>query len=295
MTRIAVLSDIHGNLPALRAVMRDLESFTVDHVVVAGDVINWGPFNREVIEVVLDQRWTVIRGNNEYYLLDYDTDRQPEHWRTFTMPQWLHRQMESYVNVIAGWPDAIQLRYRDAPPIYMTHGWPGNPWRAPHPLVTPDDAERQLSSVAETWMITAHSHLWLNDTFGARHLFNAGTVGVPLDRDIRASYMLLEGDERGWRAVFRRVPYDVGAVVREFERQQFIEEVGSVGRLVIKEFETARLWMYPFNAWYTLHHPGASMRQSEIDASVVDAFLQIDVDDFVPPEYKTHNLRPFPV
>ncbi|NOG48948.1 MAG: hypothetical protein HND48_05420 [Chloroflexi bacterium] len=63
-------------------------------------------------------------------------------------------------------------------------------------------------------MITAHSHLWLNDTFGARHLFNAGTVGVPLDRDIRASYMLLEGDERGWRAVFRRVPYDVGAVVR---------------------------------------------------------------------------------
>ncbi|NOG48946.1 MAG: hypothetical protein HND48_05410 [Chloroflexi bacterium] len=60
MTRIAVLSDIHGICPPFARSCAISRSFTVDHVVVAGDVINWGPFNREVIEVVLDQRWTVI-------------------------------------------------------------------------------------------------------------------------------------------------------------------------------------------------------------------------------------------
>ena len=75
MTRLAVLADIHGNLPALQAVIDDMAQFAVDQVVVAGDSINWGPFSREVLEVIRERRWPVIRGNNELYLLDYDTER----------------------------------------------------------------------------------------------------------------------------------------------------------------------------------------------------------------------------
>ena len=47
MTQLAILSDIHGNLPALEAVLADLAQFKVDQVVVAGDVINWGPFSAQ--------------------------------------------------------------------------------------------------------------------------------------------------------------------------------------------------------------------------------------------------------
>ncbi len=71
MTRLAILSDIHGNLPALEAVMADMAQFVVDHVIVAGDSINWGPFSREVVETVLLNNWAAVRGNNELYLLDY--------------------------------------------------------------------------------------------------------------------------------------------------------------------------------------------------------------------------------
>jgi Icc-related predicted phosphoesterase len=53
MTRLAILADIHGNLPALEAVLADLAQFPVDHVVVAGDVINWGPHSAEVMAQVL--------------------------------------------------------------------------------------------------------------------------------------------------------------------------------------------------------------------------------------------------
>lgn len=86
MTRLAVLADIHGNLPALEAVIEDMAQFAVDHVVVAGDSINVGPFSREVLEVISARNWAVIRGNNGYYVTEYQTPRMPAHWSAFTLP-----------------------------------------------------------------------------------------------------------------------------------------------------------------------------------------------------------------
>ena len=80
LTTLAVLSDLHGNLPALEAVLADLAQFQVDQAIVAGDVINWGPFSAQVMERVTAGGWAVIRGNNEFYLLDYDTPRAPAAW-----------------------------------------------------------------------------------------------------------------------------------------------------------------------------------------------------------------------
>ena len=77
MTRLAVLSDIHGNLPALKAVIAEIEQEGLDAVVVSGDVVNWGPFSREVLERITTLGWACIRGNNEYYLLDYGTVYNP--------------------------------------------------------------------------------------------------------------------------------------------------------------------------------------------------------------------------
>ena len=61
MTRLAVLADIHGNLTALQAVMDDMAQFDVDQVVVAGDSINWGPFSREVLEIITARNWAIVR------------------------------------------------------------------------------------------------------------------------------------------------------------------------------------------------------------------------------------------
>ena len=93
MTRLAVLADIHGNLPALQAVIDDMAQYAVDHVVVAGDSVNWGPFSRQVLEIISERRWAVIRGNNAYYALDFGTCRAPEHWKSFTLPIFLREQL----------------------------------------------------------------------------------------------------------------------------------------------------------------------------------------------------------
>ena len=105
MTKLAVLSDIHGNLPALEAVMSDLSNFDVDHVIVAGDVIHFGPFSRQAAELVIEKGWSVIRGNNELFLIDYQTSRAPEEWNDpiqFAPTIWLNRQFDGRLKTIIG-------------------------------------------------------------------------------------------------------------------------------------------------------------------------------------------------
>ncbi|MFN8372996.1 MAG: metallophosphoesterase family protein [Anaerolineae bacterium] len=110
MTRLAVLADIHGNLPALEAVLADIQPFNVDQVVVAGDNINMGPYSVEVMERIMG--YAVMRGNHEYYLLDHQTPRAPAHWHDYTQPPWLNATIPArWRSVIATLPDALQLRF----------------------------------------------------------------------------------------------------------------------------------------------------------------------------------------
>ncbi len=128
MTTLAVLSDIHANLPALEVVLADIEAHDIDYLIVAGDVINWGPFGREVMERLMPLAPAVIRGNNEYYLLDYNTPRAPAAWadqRQWQLLPWLARTMRGRWHTrIATWPDTISLQFPDAPPVGIVHGSP---------------------------------------------------------------------------------------------------------------------------------------------------------------------------
>src|SRR5215212_1124481 len=185
MTRIAVLADIHGNLPALQAVVQDLQQFDLDHVVVAGDVINWGPFAEEVLEYITREGWAVIRGNNEFYLLDAYTPRAPAEWSDesqYSLLPWLRRQLAGkWQQRIAAWPDALSLRFPDAPPVRVVHGSPLSPWQPIFPSTPPDEIEAMLSGVDEATLVAAHTHIPVDEVVGRWHILNPGSVGVPLD------------------------------------------------------------------------------------------------------------------
>lgn len=277
MTRLAVLADIHGNLPALQAVINDMAQYDVDQVAVAGDSINWGPFSRRVLEVISERRWPVIRGNNEFYLLDYDTERAPAHWARFTMPPYLHAQLsDQWVRRIAALPDTLQLRFRDAPPIRVVHGIPGDPWTAVTPQSSAAQIRRWLRDSSERALICAHSHIALERHVGDWHIFNPGSVGVPLDGEHSASYMILDGRADGWRlAAHRRVPFDIAPVLAEFERTNFAERCGVTAHLVIDEFRSARLHLAAYLDWKDKRHPGRH-----------DSFCMLrefrDLDDMTP-------------
>lgn len=284
MTRLAVLADIHGNLPALEAVIDDMAPYDVDQVVVAGDSVNCGPFSREVLEAISERRWALIRGNNAFYALDYCTPRQPAHWARFTLPQWLRDQLGAiWINFLASLPDTLSLRFADAAPVRVVHGLPGNPWVAITPRSTLSQVEAWLGETPEDTIIGAHSHIPMERHLGRWHIFNPGSVGLPLDGDARASYMIIEGSHAGWALLaHRRVPFSHRANDDAFERQGFVERCGITASLLLQEFQTARMRLWPFIQWKQTAFPD----QAE-SATLLDQFMRLqDLRPYMPPEYR---------
>ena len=95
--------------------------------------------------------WAVIRGNNEFYLLDYQTARAPAAWNTlsdFPVLPWLHAQLHGRCqHTIAAWADTLQLRYADAPLIRVVHRSPRSAWEAMHPTDTDETRAPMLAPV----------------------------------------------------------------------------------------------------------------------------------------------------
>jgi predicted phosphodiesterase len=287
--RLAILADIHGNLPALEAVLADLAQLAVDQIIVAGDAINWGPFSAGVIARVTSGGWAAIRGNNEYYLLDYETPRAPAHWRDrerWPLLPWLRRQLAGRPHqVVAAWPDTLSLRFAGAPPIRVVHGTPRSHSEPLYPAAFTSDAEvtEMLAGVSEPVVITGHTHIPLDRTVGPWRILNPGSVGVPLHGAHCASYLLLDLDARSqsWRPSFHSVPIDPAPVLAEFERQGFAQECGLVGRLVMDEFVSARLELHPFVVWHAQHCP-----ERALTPALLAEWAAMDQAPFILPAYR---------
>jgi predicted phosphodiesterase len=259
MSKLAVLSDIHGVWPALRAVEADLAQYGVDQVVVLGDAVALGPSSPQVVHHILDQGWVVVRGNNELALLDYGTARAPAHWRDhsqFAPLGWLDRQMSPALkDAIAEWPDGLELRFKDAPSLRLAHGSPRSSIEGIYPTSTDEKIDAYLAGVGEETLLAGHTHLPLERRSGRWTVLNPGSVGFPIDGYPAAGYMLLEGNTEGWRATFRRVAFDRGAVLAEFERVGYEVEGGIIAQLVVETVRTSRPEVMPFLNWREERYP----------------------------------------
>ena len=284
MTRLAVLADIHGNLPALKAVIDDMAQFAVDHVIVAGDSVNVGPFSREVLEVISERNWAIIRGNNAFYATEYKTPRMPAHWSSFTLPPWLLEQLGAkWINVLACLPDTLSLRFPDAAPVRVFHGVPGNPWGAITPRSTLSEVQAWLGDTPEETIICAHSHIPMERHIGSWHIFNPGSVGIPLDGERSASYMVIEGDHNGWAlSAHRRLPFDYDSIFDAFDKQHFVQRCGVTATLLAQEFEIARMRLWPYLQWKKATFPD----QTD-SVALLDQFMRLDdLRQYMPPEYR---------
>lgn len=82
MSRIAIIADIHANVPALEAVLADIETVGVDEVLVNGDLVGRGPSGSAVVDRIRELGWRSTRGNHEDYHLQFRREEVPEEWLT---------------------------------------------------------------------------------------------------------------------------------------------------------------------------------------------------------------------
>ena len=276
MTRLAILADIHANLPALEAVEADFTALGVDHVVVAGDTPIGAPFPRETTELVLARGWAVIRGNNEIYATDFASDRAKAEWRDpiqFSLVHWsVERLPERARAAIAAWPDTLTLRYPDAPLVRVVHGSPRGHFENMSHAVPEPDMAAMLADVEEPYVASAHTHRAMDRQVGRWRVLNPGSVGQPLDGNPEAGYMVLDAEAGGWRVTHRRVPYDRERLFAAYESTGLLERCGIIGELVYEEARESRTRLAPFLRWRRATCPDAPF-----DAELLRHFRSQDV------------------
>lgn len=216
--RIAVVSDIHGNLTAFEAVLADLRDAAPDLILHGGDLADIGSSPVEIVDRIRDLGWPGVMGNTDEMLV------RPAELEAFagqsTAPAALWdalREIASATRAILGpdrlaWMESLQLRYEHAP-VGLVHASPSSCWHAPASDETDAVLEAKFSPLARPVVVFGHTHRPFVRALPAAGLTvaNAGSVGLPYDGDPRASYVLIENGT----AALRRVEYDLE---RELQR-----------------------------------------------------------------------------
>jgi len=217
--RIAVLADIHANLPALRAVLADVDGASAEAIWCAGDLVGYNPWPNEVLEVLRARRVRAIRGNHERAVLSGDASWFNE--LAAEAVRWTRIHMTpASVGYLKGLEDRTRDTIADGT-VAMFHGSPRND----DEYVLPWAASEELVGIARAdVVILGHTHLPMALAYPAGIVVNPGSVGQPRDGDPRASWGLL--DTAGRTFEVRRVPYDVEACAKEIRRVGLPPELG---------------------------------------------------------------------
>ena len=204
--RIAVLADIHGNLPALEAVVHDLERQKPDAVWCGGDVAWGGPWASECIRVVRDAGWKTVRGNTDVWITgDPQTIEAPEKRVELGLLADAHGIDEAD----AQWLVNLPIGHSGPASVLLVHGTPETPFSAPEP--TAPAAEFEVYEGRASIIVYGHVHQAFTRRLREGTLVaNTGSVGLPKD-GVTASYLLIDQSGPDVTLVHRRVHFDIDA------------------------------------------------------------------------------------
>ncbi len=194
---LAILYDIHGNLPALEEVLAEAKGAGASRWLLGGDFASWSPWPKETIELLRslpDSTW--IRGNGERWLREPPWDR-PDVAEEIS-------SFDSGLDADEGWLYSLQ-EHAELDGVLYVHGCPVRDDDSFGKEPAPEDVDR-LAGIHNRTIVFGHSHIQFRrqGPFGTE-LINPGSVGMPLDGDVRAAYAVR--NEQGEFA-FRRVEYD---------------------------------------------------------------------------------------
>jgi diadenosine tetraphosphatase ApaH/serine/threonine PP2A family protein phosphatase len=253
-----VIADLHGNLPALDAVLADIECVQPDRVVVVGDFVNRGPQGRAVLERIAPYGFSSISGNHDTWLasLARGHNRPPE-WETSwwtpvrlavaeLTPEWV-----AYLEAL---PATLRVELPGAAPIRLVHGSPRGSRDGMGRLRSDADVLEALAGVEERTVIGAHIHYPYEREVGGRHVVVVGAVGCPFNGDVNAQYGLFTWEGDAWRFAHRSVPYDHAPVYAAWRDGGYLADGSLSAELMQLEHRTARTQYVPFWDWALEHN-----------------------------------------
>jgi putative phosphoesterase len=220
--QVAVITDIHGNLPALEAALARIDELGIERVHCGGDLVGYGPHPNEVCALIAARDIPTIHGNYDYaiardlddcgcaYITPHDRDlgQRSVAWT-------LEHTDQVSKDFMRELPFDLRLELGDRQ-LHLVHG---SPRKVNEYLFEDKPAslyERLAAAETADALVFGHTHKpWIH-TFGGVLFVNCGSVGKPKDGDPRGAFAVLDTDESGAvRARIERVAYDADAVARE--------------------------------------------------------------------------------
>jgi predicted phosphodiesterase len=220
----AFLSDIHGNLPALKAAVSDARDRGAEIIYCAGDITGYGPFSREVCRFLKKEHITSIRGNYDIKVLDaldhpaeLQKRMKPGKWKIL---EWTIRQIDQDARTfLESLPPSYHETFPGGLELLMVHGGPASAEEVIYPSITPYGLIKRIEGDRPDILVCGHTHVPFTRRIAGILLVNCGSAGLSVDGDPRPSYALVKiekGKPPSARIV--RFNYPMDGLLREMER-----------------------------------------------------------------------------
>ena len=240
--RIAVLSDIHGNLPALEAVYKDLKTRKPDGLIVAGDFVG-GPHPDQTIELLrsLKPNWMIL-GNSDINILRYIDGQVPGTYRTakqFALLRWgsNHISLES-IDFLRNLPRQQVIALDGTASIRVVHGSLNNPYEGYDPETERDKFDFDFHLLDELVLISGHTHRPWSVEWNGKLAVNPGSVAGPLNGFIGTQYALIDWTGGQWKAQLYARHYDISRICADFSDSGLLQAGGALARCFLYSIET---------------------------------------------------------
>ena len=180
--RVAALYDVHGNLPALEAVLEDVRAAEVDAVVSGGDVV-WGPLPGETLHRLEEAATHFVRGNADRHVAEGEGS-EPTRWCAERLTQDARERL-------GAWPGAVELDVDGIGRVLFCHASPHDDEAGLTEATPAEIAAPLLADVAADLVVCGHTHAQFDLRFAGVRVVNAGSVGMPAEGRRGAFWALL--------------------------------------------------------------------------------------------------------
>lgn len=284
--KVAVISDIHGNLPALRATVAHVDAWSPDLVVVNGDIINRGPNSGECLEWMLERRerlgWHLLRGNHEEFVLDCGGPDQPLSGPAYEIREFAHfalAQVSGMISDLLTLPDVYERPAPNGALLRIAHASMRSNRDGVYPMTTDEELRKQIAP-APAVFVTGHTHRPLIRRIDQTVVVNTGSVGSSFDDNRRAGYGRFTWTGEEWRAEIVRLDYDFDQIEIDYARSGFLERGGPLAQLMLVELRKARGLIH---RWASRYEEAVLSGNMTLEASVRLILCDEDVRPFTGP------------